>query len=150
MTGEVLYDPLTAQEFNLYYSFRIPTSQVVTVTVPINAAYDNLASKSAELPAPKQNTALVQCHVETADCQKGLYFGKSCKKDGVHLLVMPLKDIALRGPEKALRMFVSWEEFEQPARQMVEVDMDEATGRVVVWLWDRDTRAVKIFFGDLV
>ena len=150
MTSEALYDPLAAQKFNIYYSFGGSTPQVLTTTIPINTAYDDLASKSAELPTPRQNRALTQCHAKSPFCQKGLYFSKNCESYGIHLLVIPLKDIASRGPEKALQTFVSYADFVRPGWQTIEVDMDEATGRVVMWVWDNVGQELKIFVGDFV
>jgi len=48
-------------------------------------------------------------------------------------------------------MSVPFEElkFERPPKTS-EMDMDEATGRVVIWGWDEDACEARIFVGDLV
>jgi len=46
-------------------------------------------------------------------------------------------------------MFVSYTELGYRP-QTTEIDMDEATGRVVIWGWDKQAHETKIFVGDLV
>ena len=152
MTSEVLYDPLSAQEFNLYYVSEGITSQVITVTLPINASYDDPAPESVDLPVLKQNLTVVESHgrgLEVPFCLKGLFFDKSREGDGVRFLVMPMKDLALHGPRRALQIFVSCKELGR-ASQLIEINMDEATGRVVIWGWDKEAREAVVFIGDVV
>ena len=46
-------------------------------------------------------------------------------------------------------MTVSYRELTNHTRT-TEVDMNEATGRVVIWGWDRDTGETKVLVGNLV
>lgn len=146
MTSETLYDPLSAKEFDLYYINKGNRSVVVAVTIPVDVIDDG------PLPVLKQESTVVPDHLKAPDAfspQKGLYFDKAWKDGGVHYLVMPLKNLASQGPRKALRMFVSRGEFKQ-ASEANEMDVDEATGRVIIWGWDRKAQETKIFVGDLV
>ena len=47
-------------------------------------------------------------------------------------------------------MVAAYEEHRSHPAQNVEVDMDEATGRVIIWRWDANAFETKIFVGDLV
>ena len=65
------------------------------------------------------------------------------------ILVTPLDDLVLEGGRGTLRMSVLRKEFDE-CSAITEVDMDEATGRVVMWGWDKRTCETKVFVGDLV
>ena len=146
LASEVLYDPLSAREFDLYYINRGNQSVLVTVTIPIDADVDGGHSFS------KQESTTVLNQLQSPDAfsfHKGLYFDMAWKDGGVHYLVMPLKNLASNGPSKALRMFLSHGEFKQVS-EAKEIDVDEATGRVIVWRWDRKAQETRIFVGDLV
>jgi hypothetical protein len=145
MTSEVLYDPLSARKFNLYYIHKGSKALVVTVTISIDANGD-------ELCILKQEPTVVPDHVGSPDAlspHKGLYFDKSCRDGGVQFLAMPLRHLTPQGPSRALRMFLSYKEFKWVS-QANEIDVDEASGRVIIWGWDRKSQEAKIFVGDLV
>lgn len=154
MTSEVIYDPLSAREFDLYFIRRGWTTQMVTVTIPIDLSdddKDDSSSKSDELPVLKQEPTLGQ-NSEPWDSaatlyQNGLYIGGDCEVGGSSYLVAPLKVLASRGPRMLLRLFVSHEELPGVSQ---EVEIDEATGRVVIWEWDMKARETKMVVGDLV
>ena len=117
---------------------------MITVTIPLNIGND-------EPPILKQNsTTLPQCieGLDLLSAQKGLYIEKAPESDGVYYLVMPLKYLASQHPRRFLPIFVSREEFNQVSH--VDLAMDEATGRVIVWGWDEEAQETKIFVGDLV
>jgi hypothetical protein len=153
-TSEVVYDPLSAREFDIYYGTSL---QVTTVTVPINTSYgygdgDGLASKSDRLPVLKREVAITQGNAEgpgSSSYIEGFHIVKADKDHGAYFVVTPLKGLTSEGPRKVLRMFVSRERFEQIS-DPTEMAIDEATGRVVIWVWDRNALETKIFIGDLV
>ena len=152
MTSEVLYEPLSAGGFELYYVSIGLSSRLIAVTVPISEAYD-LAFRPGEQPILRQTSAIVQVRGdvwETVFCHKGWYFNKSFA--GIRAFkftVIPLKNIASCRLRKALHMFVGFEELEQ-ITQTIEIDMDEATGRVVIWGWNSEKQETSVFVGDLV
>ncbi|KAF9653264.1 hypothetical protein BDM02DRAFT_3265514 [Thelephora ganbajun] len=151
MASEATYNPPSSQEFNLYYVCRRPNFKVITVTIPINTG-DDSASEPIKLPAVKQRSTFVQNHARHPgehSCQKGLHFDKACRSDGVRYLIAPLKDIASEGLRRALGVFVSYKELSRLS-QAFEIDMDEATGRVVIWGRNKDASETKVFVGDLV
>ena len=67
---------------------------------------------------------------------------------GLEALVTPLNDLVLEGGRGALRISVPLKELRRCSG--IGMDMDEATGRVVIWGWDEDTHRTKVFVGDLV
>ena len=145
MASETIHDPLSAREFDLYYARRGIDSRVVTLTIPIDISDD-------EVPIPRIRSAIIPKNVGGSDAlsfYKDLYFDKAYKDDGVYYLVVPLKSLVLQGLSKALRMFMPCEEFEQIS-QAHEVEMDEATGRVIAWGWNYETQEAEVFVGDLV
>jgi len=154
-TGEASYDPLSGQEFNLHYvcgpKFSRSELFVITVTIPIDTG-DNFARKSIELPPLEEKSTSIQYHKDSGwiSSRKGLHFdivvGDDLKLD---ILVTPLTDLGSEGGGKTLRMLVSFEELKD-SLGTIEMDMDEATGRVVIWRWDPLERESKIFIGDLV
>lgn len=155
MTSETLYDPPSAQQFSLHYVCKRHGIQekpfAITVTVPINTGGDS-ASKSTGPPALKQKSTPLQTHRWGSvgfSCRKGLHLDKALQSDKFHILVTPLDDLVLEGGRKALRMFVPYKELKHFS-QTIEMDMDEATGRVIIWGWDKDAYETKIFVGDLV
>jgi hypothetical protein len=155
MTGEALYDPTTAQEFNLHYVCRERNPQsehsAITVTIPISAN-DEPASGSTEPSTLKQKSTSIRHHLRDSvgfSCQKGLHFEKAFSTEGLDILVTRLDDLALVGRGEALRMSVRYKGLGYRPRT-IEIDMDEATGRVVFWGWDKDADETKVFVGDLV
>ena len=157
MTSEALYDPSSAQEVNLHYFCRqllAPAEPLVaTITMPISTDGDP-ASESTEPPLLKIKETLIRRHGRDSagtSCRKGLHSDKALLNDGLDILVTPLDDLVLKDGKGTLRMSVPYKEFGfKWSPQTVEIDMDEATGRVVVWGWDRDACETKIFVADLV
>jgi len=154
MTSEALYDPPSTQEFYLHYfcQERVAYSDpfTVTLTVPTNL---KRAYELAELPGFKQKSTPVRQHGRNSvgfSCQKGLHFDKALQGGRIDILATPLDDLVLEGGRRALRVPVPYEEHRSHPVRNVEVDMDEATGRVVVWRWDGNACETKIFVGDLV
>lgn len=144
MESEALYGPHSAREFDLYYLERSFMWRVTTLTIPIDPGDNQIPIHSTTVP-------LHVLDPDTPFFHKRLYFYKSCEDDGALYLVAPLKDFALRDQVKVLRMFVSREEFEKVLDSEVnEIDVDEATGRVIIWRWDSEAQEVKLFVGDLV
>lgn len=147
--SETLYDQLSVQKFDLYFHERADMSRVITVTVPINIwDYDDLAA-----PTPKQESTIVRTHVEASDAislDKGLYFSRTCKGGRVDYLVSPLRGIASGEQEKVLRISISREDLSRAISLPSEIDIDEATGRVVMCAWDKRAQEPKIFVRDLV
>ena len=155
MASETLYDPPFTQELNLHYVYRTRDWAarvfVVTVTIPINAK-DNVFSEPTEPPTLRKKSTPVRGHGPGSFglfFQKGLHSDITFQGDELDILATPLDDLVLEGGRGALRMTVSYKEF-RDCTMSVEMDMDEATGRVVVWTWDVDARETKIFVGDLV
>ena len=62
---------------------------------------------------------------------------------------MPLDDLFLGGGREALWMSVTYKEL-RDCKKTVDMDMDEATGRVIIWGWEMCTYETKVFVGDLV
>ena len=152
IAGEVLYDPLSAQEFNLYYVSRGLTSQVNAVTIPINITDQDLVLKSTEPPVLEQKSTIIEIDAKDPEmpfCRNGLYFDKYCEDVGIHFYVIPLKAFAMQDSRGILGIFLSHKELEQTL-QMIEIDMDEVTGRVLVWGWEKEAQETRIFVGDLV
>ena len=154
--GETVRDSPSAQDFNLYYvsekRFSPASPSVTTVTVPINTEGGSI-SKSTELPTIKKKLTEAPNHGEATawfSCRKGLHFDVAhSNAPPLHVLVTPLNALGSEGGRKALRMTVP---FEEPGEFMPEIgmDMDEATGRVVIWGWDSMAYKSKIFVADLV
>jgi len=157
-TSEALHDPPSAQEVNLHYVCKDRLVQaepfVITVTIPINTTNDEFASNPTEPPTLKQKTTPVENHGRRSagfSCQKGLHSDKALLVDKLDILVTPLDDLVLESGRGVLRMFVSYKELGFKFRPLtIEMDMDEATGRVIIWGWDKDAYETKVFVGDLV
>ena len=120
MGNETIYNPHPAREFDLYYIEEGFTTELVAVTVPIDTRDPNgsdWTQKPDELPSPKQK-----------------YSREVSLNGGVLYTVIPLKTFAPHGQRSILGMFVSCRELRPVLRghQGVELDMDEATGRVVI------------------
>ena len=152
-TSEALYDPPSTREFNLHYICggrpRVEPF-TITVTIPINIE-DDFAPKLTE-PAPKQKLTRIQSHEWDSvrpSCRKGLHSNVALRGGKIDILVTPLDDLVLEGGRGALRMSAPYKEFGD-CLEMTEVDMDEATGRVVIWRWDESAWETKVFVGDLV
>lgn len=155
VTGETLYDPPTAQGFNLHYVFREcnaqPEPRAITVTIPIDIN-DDPASGPTEPPTLRRKLTSIRHHLKDStefSCQKGLHFEKAFLTEGLDILVTRLDDLTLEGGGEALRMFVRYKRLGYRPRT-IEIDMDETTGRVVFWGWDKDAYETKVFVGDLV
>lgn len=158
MTGEALYDPRSAQGFDLhYYGLQKSADElsVTTIAVPINLKDSFVAFGSTKSPPLKQRSSSLS-HGDTRrpiwfSCQGALHFSVFLGEDPrlLEVLVTPLNDHGLEGGRGTLRMIVSFAELECCTRA-IKADMDEATGRVVIWGWDRNTHQRKIFVGDLV
>ena len=145
MASETIHDPLSAQKFELYYAREGINSHVTTLTIPIDISDDKIlipGERSATIPKCNGGS-------DPLSFYKDLYFDKVCKNDGVYYLIVPLKNLTLRGLGGVLRMFVPFEEFEKISRAH-EAEMDGATGRVIIWGWNYDTQEAEIFVGDLV
>ena len=158
MAGESLHESPSAQGYNviLYYVGGKDFSQidpfVTTITIPIDTE-GSFVPESTEPPAVKRKVTPVRNHggaTVCLSCRKGLHFDLALGDyPSFRVLVMPLKDLGLEGGSKALQMSVSTKEFEK-CKLTIKVDMDEATGRVVIWGWDRAAYKNNIFIGDLV
>ena len=156
MTGEALYDPPSARGANLHYICRERTGGerpfAVTVTVPISD--DDSLPESTRSTILEQKLTLLQNYgwfSSGMSCTNGLHSSKILLRDEVVIIVTPLHDLVLEDGRRTLRMPVSYQElgFKFPPRK-IDVDMDEITGRVIIWGWDRDACGTKIFVGDLV
>ena len=157
MTSESFHNSASAQEFNvsLYYvggtNFAQIEPFVTTVTIPINTK-SSFISKSTEPPAVKQKSTAVRNHVGATVClssRKGLHFDVATGRGhpSLHILVTPLNDPGSESGRKILRMSLSLEDL---ISMKIKVDMDETTGRVVIWGWDSVEYGTKVFVGDLV
>ena len=159
MTGEALHDPSSAREFNLHFicegrlvqtghpAFVERGCFVATVTIPINTDRDP-SSKSTEPPAPKHKETRLQNRVGESfgsSCQKGLHLDRGLHNEEPEILVTPLDDLVLEGGRGTLRVLLSKEL--EPLLRRCGVDMDDATGRVIIWEWENES---KVFVGDLV
>jgi hypothetical protein len=158
-TNETIYNPHSAQELNLYYIKEGVTAEFITVTVSINTSApddSDWTEKPDEPPGLKQKCTAIGAERPGASgffCRKGLYFDvyfdEDSTNDGMHYMVIPLKSLALHGPKNILRMFVSCKEIE-PTSRGIHLDVDEATGRVIVWGWNEEAQETTIFVGNLV
>jgi hypothetical protein len=143
--SEIVYDPYSAQEFDIYYVDTL-TPQVVTVTVPINIDDNDDVSELGGLPALKQESAVIeQGRNGRGGSTKGLHV-RELPGDEITYMVIPLKNLALRNQGNALWMSVPCNGFEE-GQQM---DVDEATGRVVLWGRDASAKETTVFVGSLV
>ena len=113
MTSEALYDPPSAQEFNLHYVCQERVAQAepftITVTIPTNIK-DDPAYKLAK-PALRQQSTPVQHHGRDSigfSCQKGLHSDKALQDGRINILVTPLDDLVLEGGRGALRVSVPY------------------------------------------
>jgi hypothetical protein len=147
--SEPIYDQRSAREFELYYAFGA-ASRVTTVTVPINTGEDDHALKPGELPALKQVSTVIEDGREGRDTfgcgSKALHVRRLSGSDGKTYVVVPLKNLPLRGSGEAIWMFVHREELDRDP----QLDIDEASGRVIIWGWDLVAQETKVFIGDLV
>ena len=154
MASEVLYDPLSTRKFNLYYLENGIPSKVVVVTIPTTANdHGDPTSSSGGSPALSQRTIGLIKHFEALSglsFHKGLYVSKAHENDAVCYAIGSLKGLTTQTRERVLRMSVPRKEFGGAVPQAEEMDMDEATGRVIIWGWDREVQGTKVFVGDLV
>ena len=157
MTSEALCDPSSSQGANRHFACKervaLTDPFAVTVIIPTNTN-DVIAS---ELPVFKQRTTPIRNYERPSvglSYRKGLHSEKALlgnKRDILDILVTPLDDLTLDGGRGGIRMSVSCEELKvKSPPSPIEMDMDEATGRVVIWGWDRVAAETKIFVGDLV
>ena len=156
LAGETLYDPPSAQEFNLHYVCWTSTVKptrvfAVTVTIPISVK-DISASESTEPPTLKLRSTPIRSQGPSSfgcPCRKGLHSDIAPQSNGFDILVTPLDDLIVEGGRGALRMTVPYKELVD--RDLtITIDMDGATGRVVIWKWNKDARETRVFVGDLV
>lgn len=151
LINETVYDQHFTRESSLY---SVDEGVVITATVPIDASdpYDrDWTQNPDELPALKQKSTTVGSQAtgtNTVCCRKGLYFDEIPTNDGVCYVVIPLKNVAANGPGNVLRLVVSRKEFKHVALGVC-LDMDEATGRVIVWGPRESTEGISILIGDL-
>ena len=148
VTGEALYDPLPMRKFNLHYVCR---DRVGTVTIPIGIGGHPLLRFIASL-STRESTTLIPYHQKDwigFSSQKGLHFEKAVSTEGFRILVTRLDDLVLGGRKKTLRMFVPYGNLGYHPRK-IEMDMDEATGRVIFWGVNERKYEVRVFVGDLV
>ena len=159
MTGEAPTDPSSAQELNLHFicencfvqtdhfAFMEKGPIAATVTIPINIDRDP-SSKSTEPPAHKYEETCLQEHVwgSFGFCyQRGLRPDRGLHNEEPEILVAPLDDLVSEGERGTLRVLLSKEL--EPLLRRCGVDMDDATGRVIIWEWENES---KVFVGDLV
>ena len=150
MTNEIIHDPHSVQGLDLYYIDKT-TSQVITVTVPINTDDDeaNQAPEPGGLPALERESMFIGEGWPgwgTYDCcNKGLHVRRFFSNELTYVVVA-LKNLASRSLGDVLWMSVDHEGFEGPM-----VDVDEASGRVILsGDRDRNTQETRIFVGNLV
>ena len=157
MTGEALHDPSFAHEFNLHFICEEHPTQmgpvVTTVTIPINTDR-NAAPNPTEKPELKYTSTDLQEHVGELfgfSCQKGLHLDRGLEDEKFRILVTPLDDLVSEGGRGTLRVLLSDDPLEFDLRRC-GVDMDDASGRVIIWEWDKGEYKYesKIFIGDLV
>ena len=162
ITSETLSSPPSAQEFNLHYVCTVRSEVVfghpkalpfvLTIAVPINAE-DDSAHESTGSPAleEKLDGFLTYGQERTVGplCRKGLYSDIFPHSDQIDILVTPLDDFFLEGRREPLWMFVSYKGLND-CSETIDMDMDEATGRVVIWGWEESAHETKVFIGDLV
>ena len=156
MTGEALCDPPSAQGFNLHYVCEKHAAGVdpfaATIKIPMNIQ-DGLAPESTESPEFERRSTLIRSHGWRSVRffgRKGLHSDITIYDNKADILVTSLNDLGREGRGKALHMIASFEGFH--GWESIGMDMDEATGRVVIWGWDkvRDQAGPGIFVGDLV
>jgi len=153
MINETVYDPSSVQEVKLHYVCKEPIVGAepfaITVTIPTDTD-----DKSTEPPVLKQKQTRIRNHGRASagfSCRNGLHSDTAFLIDKLCILVTPLDDLVLEGGRGALRISVLYKELKVKwPLQTTETDMDEATGRVVIWGWDKDAYETKIFVGDLV
>ena len=125
---EIIYDPLSTREFGLYRGHR---TGVDTYIMSLDTSNDEIL-----LPELTSTIYLDQVHdQDTLSTLKGLYIHKAQREGEVYYLVMPMKKPVVPAPRGPLRMFVSREEFERIS-EANEIDIDEATGRVIIRGWE--------------
>ena len=144
MASEPIYDPLSARRLDLYYLHKGNSSRVILITIPLESGV-SLRREGLRTIRDDANGPI------TLPLHKGFHlkFEKTCDNKGAYFVVMTLKNLSTHDPRIFLRVFVSDEEFEQVS-QASEIDMDEATGRMIIWGWDEGAEETKVFVGDLV
>ena len=121
--------------------------------LPINTDHDP-SSKSTEPPAPRYKVTGLQNHVGESfgfSSQNGLHLDSGLEDEKFEILVTPLDDLVSEGGRGTLRVLLSNEGFEFDLKKCW-VDMDGASGQVIIWRWDKEEYKYKskIFVGDLV
>ena len=161
ITSGVLYNPSSVKELDLHYVFMKRVQFLgythlqpflLTIPVPINAK-DDLAH---EWTKPSEFRVRSRCITKNGreqtvgpSCRTGLHSDIAIHNDRIDALVMPLDDLFLGGGREALWMSVTYKEL-RDCKKTVDMDMDEATGRVIIWGWEMCTYETKVFVGDLV
>ena len=158
-TSEALHNPSYAQEFNLHFICEgrfVQTDDatlielgpfVATVTISINTDHDP-SSESTEPPLPRHKVTRLQNTRKSIgfSCQNGLHMDRGLENGEFEIVVTPLDDLVLESGRGALRVLLSNEELGFDLRRW-GVDMDNATGRVIIWGRNGES---EIFVGDLV
>ena len=153
--SEAVHDPHSAREFDLYYVAGY-ISKVITITVAISTCNNDDDDHTLEpgglggLQMVKQESTVIEDCSEglgANDCStKGLHVRRLIRGNEVTYVVVPLKNLPSRSPGHALWLSVSREGFKHDP----QMDIDEATGRVVCWGRDTVGRGIKVFVGNLV
>ena len=155
MASGALHDRPFAQEFYLHYVYRTRNLavRIITVTVIISTnVKDGPASESIEPPVLRQKSTPLQRYESGSfglSCRKGLHFNIVPRRDRLEILATPLDNLILEGGRGTLWMRVQCKEL-RDCTLSTKMDMDEATGRVVIWGWDKKEGKTKVFVGDLV
>ena len=136
-TGEALYDPSSTREFNLHYvctDHARATLFTDTIAIPIGTK-DDFSRESTEPPALEEKSTTVKSNAQRQlvefSCWKGLHLDIALHDDEIDILVTPLDDLVLEDGKRVLWMSVSSKEF-IGRFQTIQVEIDEATGRVPV------------------
>ena len=126
---------------------------MITIIVPIGTS-DDFSPKSTDPPELKRKWTHFLNYGRKqswSSCQRGLRVENALLNDKLGILVTRLDDLVLEGRRGTLRMSVPYKDLKfEASPQTTEVEMDGATGRVLVWGWDKDACETKIFVVDLV
>jgi len=157
--SETLYDPASARGANLHYVYGSyqPGGDIIatTVTIPINTT-DDFAPELTGPPALEGKSTPLQNFREGGRIfyRKGFYMELGRPRDDLQLgiLVTSLKGpVSMEGRKKSIQILVALSPKEiRDTAWKIAADMDEATGRVVLWGWRCGNNEAKIFIGDLV
>ena len=157
VTGEALCDPPSAQGFNLHYVCGKRVAEIdpfaATIKIPMDIQ-DSLAPESTQSLELERKSAPIRNHRWSSVkffCRKGLHSDIALHDNKVEILVTSLNDLGWEGRGKALWMIAPFEELADCAGS-IGMDMDEATGWVVIWGWDKFQyqEGTGILVGDFV